>query len=91
MSKNLRRIEKEYHLSEGELDRFFEEEDLLLNEVVIRILRGLDEIVRLNYGDENNLWVTEEESEDTDELPGLLNGVYDDCFEFILKVLKEDK
>ena len=55
-----------------------------------KLMRAIDEVVRENYGSDNNLWVTEEESELTDNMPGLINGSYDEILELYTKILKED-
>lgn len=55
------------------------------------IMKVIDDIVRKNYGDENNLWITEDEAEEQEDYPGMLSGIRDDILEAITKILKEEE
>ncbi len=55
------------------------------------IMRVIDDVVRKNYGDENNLWLTEDEAEEQDDYPGMISGVRDEILEVITKVLKGEQ
>ena len=55
------------------------------------ILQAIDGVVRNNYGSENNLWVSEEESDLTEEIPGMIHGSYDECLQAVIKILKGDE
>lgn len=55
------------------------------------IMRVIDDVVRKNYGDENNLWLTEDEAEEQDDYPGMISGARDEVLEAITKVLKGEQ
>lgn len=55
------------------------------------IMRVVDDVVRENYGDENNLWLTEDEADEQDDYPGMISGIRDEILEAITKVLKGEQ
>lgn len=55
------------------------------------IMRVVDDVVRENYGNENNLWLTEDEADEQDDYPGMFSGARDAVLEAITKVLKGEQ
>ena len=53
-----------------------------------KLMHALDSLVRENFGSDNNLWISEEESELVDEMPGMINGIYEETLELYTKILK---